>query len=45
MIREANAVVAAGIATREEVDQLMTDCFRWPTGPYGMARGAGSGWG
>lgn len=45
MIREANAVVAAGIATREEVDQLMTDCFRWPAGPYGMARGAGSGWG
>jgi 3-hydroxybutyryl-CoA dehydrogenase len=45
MLREANAVVAAGIATRDEVDQLMTDCFRWPTGPYGMVRGAGSGWG
>jgi 3-hydroxyacyl-CoA dehydrogenase len=45
MIREANAVVASGIATREEVDQLMTDCFRWPAGPYGMVRGAGSGWG
>jgi 3-hydroxybutyryl-CoA dehydrogenase len=45
MIREANEVVAAGIATRAEVDQLMTDCFRWPAGPYGMVRGAGSGWG
>lgn len=44
MIREANRVVDEGIATRDEVDQLMTDCFRWPTGPFGMVRGAGSGW-
>lgn len=45
MVREANRVVSEGVATREQVDQLMTDCFRWPTGPYGMVRGAGSGWG
>jgi 3-hydroxybutyryl-CoA dehydrogenase len=32
------------VATREQVDQLMTDCFRWPAGPFGMVRGAGSGW-
>ncbi len=32
------------IADREQVDQLMVDCFRWPTGPFGMTRGAGSGW-
>ena len=44
MVAEANRVVAEGIASREEVDQLMVDCFRWPTGPFGMTRGAGSGW-
>jgi 3-hydroxybutyryl-CoA dehydrogenase len=44
MGREARQVVAEGIATAEEVDQLMVDCFRWPTGPFGMGRGAGSGW-
>lgn len=31
-------------ATAEQVDALMTDCFRWPTGPFGMVRGASSGW-
>jgi 3-hydroxybutyryl-CoA dehydrogenase len=44
MVREANRVVQEGIAERDEVDQLMVDCFRWPTGPFGMTRGAGSGW-
>lgn len=44
MVREAQRVVQEGIATREEVDQLMVDTFRWPTGPFGMTRGAGSGW-
>lgn len=44
MIREARRVVEEGIATREQIDQLMTDCFRWPAGPFGMVRGAGSGW-
>ncbi|MCY4194755.1 MAG: 3-hydroxyacyl-CoA dehydrogenase family protein [bacterium] len=44
MIREANAVVAEGVASREEIDQLMVDCFRWPSGPYGMVSGATSGW-
>ena len=44
MIEEALAVVNQGIATREEIDQLMTDCFRWPSGPFGMTRGATSGW-
>jgi 3-hydroxybutyryl-CoA dehydrogenase len=45
MVREAQRVVDEGIATRDEVDQLMTDCFRWPSGPFGMVKGAGSGWG
>jgi 3-hydroxybutyryl-CoA dehydrogenase len=44
MVREAQRVVDEGIATRGEVDQLMTDCFRWPSGPFGMVTGAGSGW-
>lgn len=44
MIREAQRVAAEGIATREEIDQLMVDCFRWPAGPFGMTRGATSGW-
>jgi 3-hydroxybutyryl-CoA dehydrogenase len=44
MVREAQRVVDEGIATREDVDQLMMDCFRWPSGPFGMVKGAGSGW-
>jgi len=44
MVREAQRVVAEEIATRDEVDQLMIDCFRWPSGPFGMVKGAGSGW-
>ena len=44
MVREANRVVSEGIADRSQVDQLMTDCFRWPSGPFGMVSGATSGW-
>jgi 3-hydroxybutyryl-CoA dehydrogenase len=44
MVREAQRVVDEGVATRAEVDQLMMDCFRWPSGPFGMVAGAGSGW-
>jgi 3-hydroxyacyl-CoA dehydrogenase len=44
MVREAMRVVDEGIASREDVDQLMVDCFRWPSGPFGMSRGATSGW-
>ena len=45
MVREAQRAVDEGLATRDEVDQLMMDCFRWPSGPFGMVKGAGSGWG
>jgi 3-hydroxyacyl-CoA dehydrogenase len=41
---EAQAVVAEGVATEEQVDQLMMDAFRWPAGPFAMVRGATSGW-
>ncbi|HEY2303289.1 MAG TPA: 3-hydroxyacyl-CoA dehydrogenase family protein [Acidimicrobiales bacterium] len=44
MLREAMRVVDEGLATRDEVDQLMVDCFRWPSGPFGMVRGATTGW-
>ncbi len=44
MLAEAQKVVDEGIATTAEVDQLMVDCFRWPSGPFGMVAGAGSGW-
>jgi 3-hydroxyacyl-CoA dehydrogenase len=44
MVREAQRVVDEGIAAASEVDQLMIDCFRWPSGPFGMVTGAGSGW-
>ena len=44
MIREAHRVVEEGVATRDQVDQLMIDCFRWPVGPFGMVRGATGGW-
>jgi 3-hydroxybutyryl-CoA dehydrogenase len=44
MVAEARKVVDEGIATPDQVDQLMTDCFRWPTGPFGMVKGATEGW-
>jgi 3-hydroxybutyryl-CoA dehydrogenase len=44
MVAEAQKVVNEGIATADQVDQLMTDCFRWPAGPFGMVKGATGGW-
>lgn len=44
MLREAARVVDEGIASHEEVNALMVDCFRWPVGPFAMVRGAQSGW-
>ena len=31
-------VVAEGIATEDQVDTIMKDCFRWPMGPFEMQR-------
>ena len=42
--REAEAVLREGLATAEEIDQLLVDCFRWPVGPLTLGRGARSGW-
>lgn len=44
MIREAQRVVDDGVANREQVNQLMVDCFRWPVGPFAMVQGATTGW-
>jgi 3-hydroxybutyryl-CoA dehydrogenase len=44
MIREAQRVVDEGVATREQVNDLMVDAFRWPVGPFAMTAGATSGW-
>lgn len=44
MLKEAHRVIDEGIADRAQIDQLMVDCFRWPSGPFGMVRGAGTGW-
>jgi 3-hydroxyacyl-CoA dehydrogenase len=44
MLREAARVVDEGVATHEQVNQLMIDCFRWPVGPFAMVKGATGGW-
>ena len=44
MAREARQVVDDGVATREQVDQLLMDCYRWPSGPFAMFTGATTGW-
>ena len=31
---EAERIVLEGVATREQVDTLLKDCFRWPFGPF-----------
>jgi len=44
MVEEAQRVVAQGIASQEDVNQLMVDCFNWPVGPFAMVKGATEGW-
>lgn len=44
MLREAQRVVDEGVATPEQVNQLMVDCYNWPVGPFAMVRGASAGW-
>jgi 3-hydroxyacyl-CoA dehydrogenase len=44
MLREASRVVEEGVATHEQVNQLMVDCYRWPVGPFAMVKGATGGW-
>ena len=44
MLREAGRIADEGVANHDEINQLMVDCFNWPVGPFGMVKGAGSGW-
>ena len=44
IIREAQKIVDEGIATPEDIDTVMTTGWNWPTGPFGMTRGARRGW-
>ncbi|MBW2268863.1 MAG: 3-hydroxyacyl-CoA dehydrogenase family protein [Deltaproteobacteria bacterium] len=44
MLREAQRVVDEGVASPEQVNALMVDCYNWPVGPFAMIKGAGSGW-
>ena len=44
MVREAQHVVDAGIASTDQVNQIMVDTFNWPVGPFAMVKGATSGW-
>lgn len=44
MITEASRVVAEGVASHDDVNQLMVDCFGWPVGPFAMVKGATTGW-
>ncbi len=39
LFREADAIVADRVATAEQVDILVKDCFRWPLGPFEMRSG------
>jgi 3-hydroxyacyl-CoA dehydrogenase len=39
VVRESRQIVAEGIATPEQVDDLVKDCFRWPVGPFEMTSG------
>ena len=43
-VAEARAVVAEGLTDEAGVDQIMTDGWGWPAGPFGMGRGARRGW-
>jgi 3-hydroxybutyryl-CoA dehydrogenase len=45
LVAEAERVVADGVATHEQVDQLMCDAYSWPAGPFAVLRGANEGWG
>lgn len=43
--REAQRVRDEGLATEVEIDNLLSDAYAWPTGPFATIKGATSGWG
>lgn len=44
MLKEAQAVLAEGIASMEDIDAVMRLGYNWPVGPFGMIQGAKGGW-
>ncbi|MEE8345813.1 MAG: 3-hydroxyacyl-CoA dehydrogenase family protein, partial [Dehalococcoidia bacterium] len=43
-VREAQAVLAEGIASAEDINKAMVSGFNWPVGPLAMVAGAQKGW-
>ncbi len=43
-VREAQAVMAEGIASAEDINKAMVYGFKWPVGPLAMVVGARKGW-
>lgn len=39
MLREAEQIVREGVATPEQIDELLKDEFRWPVGPFEILGG------
>jgi 3-hydroxybutyryl-CoA dehydrogenase len=44
LLHEAERIVAEGVASTDQVDALLKDCFRWPAGPFEVLGAAGKGW-
>jgi 3-hydroxyacyl-CoA dehydrogenase len=44
MVAEARRVLEEGIASAEDIDEVMKLGYNWPVGPLGMTRGARGGW-
>jgi 3-hydroxyacyl-CoA dehydrogenase len=42
--REAQAIVAEGVASPDAVDAIVRDTFRWPAGPFETVKHAATGW-
>ncbi|MCH7953734.1 MAG: hypothetical protein IIC25_07575 [Chloroflexi bacterium] len=43
-VREAQKVLAEGIASPEDINKAMVFGFKWPVGPLAMIEGATKGW-
>lgn len=43
-VREAQAVMAEGIASAEDINKAMVSGYNWPVGPLAMVEGARKGW-
>lgn len=44
LLAEADRIVAEGVATPEQIDEIMKDCADWPLGPFEILEKASTGW-